>query len=171
MERESREVTFTLNGQRQTVSVPTDEALLKTLRREFNLMSVRSTCNIGICGACTVLVDDQPISACLTLTARCENRTVVTAEGLLSTDGSPGRVQSSFIEHSAFQCSFCTPGFVVTIDKLLRDNPDPSDEEIREYLAGNLCRCGSYQNILEAVQSLRTTSSEQHALEGDSSNG
>lgn len=155
MKPESRDIELTVNGQRHTVSVAVDETLVTTLRRDFDLMSVRSTCGIGICGVCAVLIDDLPVSACLTLTSRCADRSIVTAEGLMADDETPGRVQAAFIEHSAFQCSFCTPGFVVTADKLLRENPNPDDEDIREYLAGNLCRCGSYAQVLEAVQSLR----------------
>lgn len=155
MEPETRDVDLTVNGQRRSVSVAVDETLVDTFRREFDLMSVRSTCGIGICGVCTVLIDDLPVSGCLTLTSRCAGRSIVTAEGLMADEESPGRVQAAFIEHSAFQCSFCTPGFVVTADKLLRENPSPDDEEIREYLGGNLCRCGSYAQVLEAIQSLR----------------
>jgi aerobic carbon-monoxide dehydrogenase small subunit len=136
--------------------VPVDETLLTTLRHEFALMSVRSTCNIGICGACTVIVDDLPVSACLTLTALCDGKQILTAEGLLDDQGNPDRVQSAFIEHSAFQCSYCTPAMVLTTRALLADHPNPSDDEIREYLAGNLCRCGSYPHVLEAVRSLRS---------------
>lgn len=155
MEPETRNVELTVNGQRQTLNVPVDETLVDTLRRELDLMSVRSTCGIGICGVCTVLIDDLPVSGCLTLTARCAGHSIVTAEGLMVDEHNPGRVQEAFIQHSAFQCSFCTPGFVVTADKLLRENPSPDDEEIREYLAGNLCRCGSYAQVLEAVRALR----------------
>ncbi len=156
MERETLEVVVRVNGREHTLSVPTNETLLTTLRRELGLLSVRSTCNIGICGACTVLFDGLPVSACLQLTALSGGAELITAEGLLDEEGTPDPVQAAFIEHSAFQCSYCTPGMVLTVRALLAENPDPSTEEIREYLSGNLCRCGSYPNVLEAVRSLVT---------------
>lgn len=150
-------VTLVVNGATKTLAVPAGETLLRSLRRELGLMSVRSTCNIGICGACTVEIDGQPVSACLTLTAMCQGKSVLTAEGLLDADGRPDPVQEAFIEHSAFQCSYCTPGMVLTTRALLAEKPDPTDDEIREYLAGNLCRCGSYPDVLKAVRSLRSS--------------
>lgn len=160
MEQETRNTvtrTLTVNGEEHRVDVSTDERLLDTLRNRLGFMSVRSSCDIGICGACTVLVDGRPVSACLALTSLSENKQITTAEGLLGEDGSPDRVQQAFIEHSAFQCSYCTPAMVLTVRSLIDENPDPKDDEIREYLAGNLCRCGSYPNVLEAVHSLTAT--------------
>ena len=154
MERDTNAVVLRVNGREHRLTVPSDETLLTTLRCRLGLLSVRSTCNIGICGACTVLVDGRPISACLSLAALNEGLEITTAEGLLGEDGTPDRVQAAFVEHSAFQCSYCTPAMVLTARALLAENPDPSPEEIREYLAGNLCRCGSYPNVLEAVRSL-----------------
>lgn len=145
-----------VNGQEHEIEAPAGERLLDTLRNRLGLMSVRSSCDIGICGACTVLVDGRPISSCLTLTALSEGKQITTAEGLLDGDGSPDPVQQAFIDHSAFQCSYCTPGMVLTVRSLIDENPNPTDHEAREYLAGNLCRCGTYPNVLEAVQSLRT---------------
>src|SRR5579862_6307517 len=124
-----------------------DEMLLEVLRRE-GLGSVRATCGIGVCGACTVLVDGEPLSGCLTLAAQVEGREVTTVEGL----GGADPVQRAFLDAHAFQCGWCTPGFVLTIKALLAENPEPSEAEIAEALGGNLCRCGSYVKIADAVR-------------------
>jgi aerobic-type carbon monoxide dehydrogenase small subunit (CoxS/CutS family) len=124
-----------------------DEMLVEVLRRE-GLESVRVTCGIGICGACTVLVDGEPLSGCLTLAPHVDGREVTTVEGL----GGADPVQRAFVDAHAFQCGWCTPGFVLTVKALLAETPDPSEEEIVEALGGNLCRCGSYVKIVEAAR-------------------
>jgi aerobic-type carbon monoxide dehydrogenase small subunit (CoxS/CutS family) len=139
-------VELTLNGRAATLEARTDEMLMTTLRRE-GLLSVRETCAIGMCGACTVLVDGEPVSGCLTLSAAVAGREVTTVEGL---GGDP--VQRAFAETHGFQCGWCTPGFVLAAKRLLELNPSPSDEEIAEGLGGNLCRCGSYVKIADAVR-------------------
>ena len=139
-------VELILNGRAATLAARTDEMLLDVLRRE-GLLSVRATCGIGVCGACTVLVDGEPLSGCLTLAAQVAGREVTTVEGLA---GDP--VQRAFAETHCFQCGWCTPGFVLAAKRLLEVNPSPSDEEIAEGLGGNLCRCGSYVKIVEAVR-------------------
>ena len=139
-------VSLTLNGRAVVLEARTDEMLLSALRRE-GLLSVRETCAIGMCGACTVLVDGEPVSGCLTLTARVEGRSVTTVEGL---GGEP--IQRAFAAAHGFQCGWCTPGFVLAAKRLLELNPSPTDEEIAEGLGGNLCRCGSYVKIAEAVR-------------------
>jgi aerobic-type carbon monoxide dehydrogenase small subunit (CoxS/CutS family) len=139
-------VELTLNGRAASLEARTDEMLLNALRRE-GLLSVRETCAIGMCGACTVLVDGEPVSGCLTLTAQVAGREVTTVEGL---GGEP--IQRAFAEAHGFQCGWCTPGFVLAAKRLLELNPSPSDEEIAEGLGGNLCRCGSYVKIAEAVR-------------------
>jgi aerobic-type carbon monoxide dehydrogenase small subunit (CoxS/CutS family) len=116
------------------------------LRRE-GLLSVRATCAIGVCGACTVLLDGEPVTGCLTLAAQAAGREVTTVEGIAG-----DRVQRAFAEAHAFQCGWCTPGFVLAAKRLLELNSDPSDEEIAEGLGGNLCRCGSYVKIADAVR-------------------
>jgi aerobic-type carbon monoxide dehydrogenase small subunit (CoxS/CutS family) len=125
----------------------TDETLLSALRRA-KFRSVRLTCGIGVCGACTVLVDGEPISSCLVLAPAASGADITTTEGFDEDDP----VASAFQEVSAFQCGYCTPGFVLTARALLTENPQPSDDEIRNALAGNLCRCGSYLKIAEAVR-------------------
>jgi aerobic-type carbon monoxide dehydrogenase small subunit (CoxS/CutS family) len=139
-------VELTLNGRAAVLEARSDEMLLSALRRA-GLLSVRETCAIGMCGACTVLLDGEPVSGCLTLAAVAAGRSVTTVEGLA---GDP--VQRAFAEAHAFQCGWCTPGFVLAAKRLLELNPSPSDEEIAEGLGGNLCRCGSYVKIADAVR-------------------
>jgi aerobic-type carbon monoxide dehydrogenase small subunit (CoxS/CutS family) len=140
-------VSLRLNGEPVELESAPDEMLLDVLRRE-GLGSVRETCRIGVCGACTVLVDGEPLSGCLTLAPLVEGREVTTVEGL----GGADPVQRAFLEAHAFQCGWCTPGFMLTIKALLAENPSPSDAEITEALGGNLCRCGSYVKIVDAVK-------------------
>lgn len=125
--------------------------ILQVLRDDLGLGGTKEGCGVGMCGACTVLVDGKPISGCLTLAAQVADKEILTVEGLTK-DGELHPVQQAFIDERAFQCAYCTPGFILTTVALLNENQDPSDEEIREYLSGNLCRCGSYQNIVNAVK-------------------
>jgi aerobic-type carbon monoxide dehydrogenase small subunit (CoxS/CutS family) len=111
-----------------------------------------------MCGACTVLVDGRPISSCLMLVAQAEGRQITTIEGLAENE-QLHPVQQAYIDHTAFQCAYCTPGFILSTVALLQETPDPDDRTIRNYLAGNLCRCGSYNNILEAVHACRAEKS------------
>jgi aerobic-type carbon monoxide dehydrogenase small subunit (CoxS/CutS family) len=142
-------VELVLNGRRTELETRTGETLLDALRREpVRLRSVRPTCGIGVCGACTVLLDGEPVSACLLLTAQSAGREVTTVEGLPSDDPVP----PAFGETRAFQCGYCTPGMILTASSLLREHPSPSDEQVAEALGGNLCRCGCYPRIAEAVR-------------------
>ena len=143
-----------LNGRRAELECEPDEMLVDVLRRE-GLGSVRVTCGIGICGACTVLVDGEPLSGCLMLAPLLDGREVTTVEGL----GGGDPVQRAFVDAHAFQCGWCTPGFVLTVKALLAETPDPSEREIVEALGGNLCRCGSYVKIVEAAR----RAAEEHA--------
>ena len=154
-----------LNGLSQRVDVPDHELLLDTLRERFGLFSVRDGCSVGACGTCTVLLDGQPASSCLLFTARLEGRDVLTSEGL-GGERDPSPVQQAFLRSAGFQCGYCTPGFVLTVHALLNEQPDPSEEQVREYLAGNLCRCGAYPNILKAVR-LAVEMREGHKIESD----
>jgi aerobic-type carbon monoxide dehydrogenase small subunit (CoxS/CutS family)/carbon monoxide dehydrogenase subunit G len=141
-------VALQLNGQPVELECRSDEMLLDVLRREAGLTSVRETCRIGVCGACTVLVDDEPISGCLILAAQVAGRRITTVDGLSESD----RTVRAFVDNHAFQCGYCTPGFVLTARALIETHPRPNEDEIAEALAGNLCRCGSYKKILAAVQ-------------------
>lgn len=140
------ELTFTLNGAAVSVDVDPAETLLAVLRR-LGMRSVRETCGVGVCGACTVLVDGRALSGCLVLAPLAAGCEVVTAEAL-----GDDPVAEAFAEAHGFQCGWCTPGFVVATRALLDESPAPSREEVVEALAGNLCRCGSYVKILDAVE-------------------
>jgi aerobic-type carbon monoxide dehydrogenase small subunit (CoxS/CutS family) len=141
-------ICFVLNGRDVEIEASATTSLLSVLRQQCEIYSVRETCGIGVCGACTALVDGVPISTCIQLAPMAAGCDVVTAEGLAEDDP----VVAAFADARAFQCGFCTPGFVLTVKHLLEENPQPTDPESRLALAGNLCRCGSYLNILAAVQ-------------------
>lgn len=140
-------VALRLNGRPAELECQADEMLLEVLGRE-GFGSVRATCGIGVCGACTVLVDGEPLSGCLTLAPQVQGREVTTVEGLNGADP----VQRAFVDAHAYQCGWCTPGFVLTAKALLAGNPQPTEAEIAEALGGNLCRCGSYVKIVDAVR-------------------
>jgi aerobic-type carbon monoxide dehydrogenase small subunit (CoxS/CutS family) len=144
-------LSLKVNGAAKTVTVEPRVTLLRALRNHLDLTGAKEVCDRGGCGACTVLIDDEPVCSCLMLAADAEGREITTVEGL----GTPDRmspVQAAFVECDALQCGFCTPGFVVASTALLRRNVNPSLDEIKDGLAGNLCRCGTYQRVFEAVQ-------------------
>jgi aerobic-type carbon monoxide dehydrogenase small subunit (CoxS/CutS family) len=141
-------VSFTLNGAGVEVDAGPTETLLSVLRRDLGILSVRQTCGIGVCGACTALVDGETISTCLLFVPLAEGASVVTAEGL----GGDHPVQRAFADAHAFQCGYCTPGMILTVLRLLEESPEPDDDAIRLALAGNLCRCGCYVKILDAAR-------------------
>lgn len=143
-------VNLKINGVEEETSVQTHHTLLEVLRAEFKLFGAREGCGIGMCGACTVLLDGKPTSSCLLLAPLAEGKEILTIEGL-ATPGKLHPIQEAFIEHNAFQCAYCTPGFILSTKSLLEEIPDPTPEQVRAYLAGNLCRCGSYVKIEEAV--------------------
>ncbi len=148
-----REVTLHINGREYPTVVRTHHTLLQVLRDQFHLYGAREGCGVGMCGACTVLLDGQPVSACLLLAAMAEGKPIITIEGLSHAPrGKLHPIQQAYIDGHGFQCSFCTPGFILATQALLASNPDPTDDEIRDYLAGNLCRCGSYVKILDSVR-------------------
>ena len=144
-------MTLWVNGDSYSLEVPYEQLLLDTLREGLELGGVRGSCGIGMCGTCTVLVDGKAISSCLTLTIQMEGKEITTIEGL-SKDGELHPVQQAYIDHAAFQCAYCTPGLILSTIALLNDHDNPDDATIRKYLSGNLCRCGSYVNILNAVR-------------------
>src|SRR6059058_1338556 len=140
-------IALRVNGTEHEVQGRADESLLALLRRERGLLSVRETCGIGVCGACTVLVDGAPMSGCLLLAPLAEGRELTTVEGL----GGDHPVQRAFAAAHAFQCGYCTPGMILAAKRLLEENPRPTADEVRAAMSGNLCRCGSYVKIVEAV--------------------
>jgi carbon-monoxide dehydrogenase small subunit len=145
-------IHFTLNGERVTAEVEQHYNLVELLRNEFDLYGARESCGQGLCGCCTVLVNDLAVSGCLFLATAVDGAEVVTIEHLGS-GGALDPIQEAFIEHGAFQCGFCTPGFILMTKQLLDAHPDPDDNQIRHYLAGNLCRCAAYPEIIQAVKS------------------
>jgi xanthine dehydrogenase YagT iron-sulfur-binding subunit len=157
-------VTLSVNGAPHTLALEPRHTLLDALRLELELTGTKRVCDMGDCGACTVLVDGRAMYACLLLAVDCAGRQVTTIEGLAGAgppgDRGPGRdggqepgldpVQRAFVEADAFQCGFCTPGQIMSLRALLNERPAPTDDEIRRAVSGNLCRCGAYQNIVEA---------------------
>ena len=145
-----RTIRFTLNGRTASAEVAPHHTLLEMLQNQFSLFGARESCSQGLCGCCTVLVNGRAVSGCLYLAAFADGAEIATVEQL--GDGRPNPVQEAFIEAGAFQCGFCTPGFVLMTTQLLAEHPDPDDEQIRHYLSGNLCRCGAYPEIVQAVK-------------------
>ena len=147
----TRTIRFTLNGRPAIADIAAHHNLVELLQEKFDLYGARESCSQGMCGCCTVLVDGVAVSGCLYLAAFADGKDVATIENLA--DGQKlSPVQEAFIETGAFQCGFCTPGFILMAHQLLAENPDPDDDEIRHYLAGNLCRCAAYPEIIAAVK-------------------
>jgi aerobic-type carbon monoxide dehydrogenase small subunit (CoxS/CutS family) len=145
------EITLRVNGQNHHLKMSPERTLLAVLREELDLGGAREGCGVGLCGACTILIDHHPFSSCLMLAAQAEGAEITTIEGLAQA-GRLHPVQQAYIDQAGFQCAYCTPGFILSTVALLAEQPEPDDEMIREYLSGNLCRCGSYENILAAVR-------------------
>lgn len=144
-------IAFTLNGDKVTAEIEPQHNLVEVLQRQFNLMGARESCGQGMCGCCTVLVNGSAVSGCLYLGAFADGADVVTIEHLACGD-QLSAVQEAFVEAGAFQCGYCTPGFILMATQLLDEVPEPDDEQIRHYLSGNLCRCGAYPEIMDAVR-------------------
>ena len=144
-------ISFTLNGEPVSAQVAPHHTIVEVLRERFDLFGARESCAQGLCGCCTVLIDGRAVSGCLFLAAFVDGAEVVTIEHLAA-DGQLSPVQEAFVECGAFQCGFCTPGFVLMAHALLKENPKPDEDEIRHYLSGNLCRCAAYPEIIEAVK-------------------
>jgi len=149
MSSSKTEIHFVLNGEKVSAVVGNNQNIIELLN-QFNLRGARESCGQGLCGTCTVLIDDIAYSGCLEFAAMLDGKEVRTVEGL-EKDGVLDPIQNAFIEAGAFQCGFCTPGFILMIGQLLDKNPNPSESEIRYYLSGNLCRCGAYPEIIKAV--------------------
>jgi xanthine dehydrogenase YagT iron-sulfur-binding subunit len=148
---EMQKITLNINGRRHRLLVEPRWSLLFVLRERLGLTGTKVGCDRGECGACTVLMDDLPRYACMTLAVEAEGAKIVTIEGLMRGE-ELGPVQKAFLENDAMQCGYCTPGQVVSVEGLLRANPDPSAEEVRIGVSGNLCRCGTYPNIFRAAR-------------------
>ncbi len=149
MSSSKTEINFVLNGSKVSAVVGNNQNIIELLN-QLNLRGARESCGQGLCGTCTVLIDDVAYSGCLEFAAMLDGKEVQAIEGL-EKDGVLDPIQEAFIEAGAFQCGFCTPGFILMVGQLLDKNPNPSEAEIRHYLSGNLCRCGAYPEIIKAV--------------------
>ncbi len=159
------EVALTVNGTARTLTLEPRETLAEVLRDRLALTGTKVSCDAQVCGACTVLVDGLAMSACTYLAVDADEKEVRTVEGL-ATAGELTPLQRSFIEHAAFQCGFCTPGFLMAATALLAENPNPSREEVREGLEGNICRCTGYEPIVEAVLATAAAGRDGGSTEG-----
>jgi aerobic-type carbon monoxide dehydrogenase small subunit (CoxS/CutS family) len=148
---DKRTITVTVNGQRQTREVETRMHLGDFLRRELRLTGTHLGCEHGVCGACTVLLNGEAVRSCIMFAVQADGHQVVTTEGLANPDGSFGAVQQAFWEKHGLQCGFCTPGMLTTLTAFLRETPNPTEEQVRDAISGNLCRCTGYANIVDAA--------------------
>ena len=157
---ETRNITVTVNGKRHEATVPVRVMLADFLRHQLGLTGTHLGCEHGVCGACTILFDGYSARSCLMLAVQADGHEIMTVEGIATDAGTLHPLQQAFHEHHGLQCGFCTPGILTTLIELLRDNPDPTEEEIRIGISGNLCRCTGYQNIviaaLDAARRLRS---------------
>lgn len=145
-------LSFELNGRPTEVECEAEETLAEVLRNRLSLTGTKVSCEVQVCGACTVLVDGLPASSCTMLAYEARDRNVLTIEGLARADGSLHPIQQAFIDEFAFQCGFCTPGMIMASKALLDENPDPTDDEIIHHMDGNICRCTGYVPIVAAIQ-------------------
>jgi len=156
----TKTIQFVLNGVKRKLDVEPNELLMNCIRDQLHLTGTKYVCGIGECGACTVLLDNQPILSCLTLAVDADGKEVVTIEGVAK-KGKLDKIQQAFVDEGAVQCGYCIPGLIVMTKTLLAENPAPSESDIRDYLRGNLCRCTGYVNIIRAIQ--KAASAQQHA--------
>ncbi len=145
------EITLTINDETERVAVPSNMTLMRMLREKLALTGTKNGCSAGECGACTVLMDGEPVNSCMVLAVECDGARIVTVEGLAD-DDRLAPVQEAIIQAGGVQCGFCTPGLLITSQALLARNPNPSEDDIREALVGNLCRCTGYVRIVEGVK-------------------
>jgi carbon-monoxide dehydrogenase small subunit len=150
------EIDVTVNGATERLAVAANRTLLQMLREDLGLTGTKNGCEAGECGACTVLLDGEPVNSCMMLAVEVDGREVTTVEGL-APEGGLSPLQQAFVDHNAVQCGFCTPGMLIATHALLQRNPDPSSEEIKEALVGNLCRCTGYVRIIDAVKTAAKT--------------
>jgi carbon-monoxide dehydrogenase small subunit len=149
-------LSFTLNGRLQELDVEPHELLLDVVRDRLGFTGAKRSCDVQVCGACTLLVDGRPVSACTTLAFEVRGRSVLTIEGLAE-NGRLHPLQQAFIDHGGFQCGFCTPGMILAAKALLDENPDPTVEELKHFMHGNICRCTGYKKIVESIMAAAKT--------------
>ena len=148
---EKREITLTINGRKYDVRVDPRRTLVDTIRDDCGQTGTHIGCEHGVCGACTVLLDGEPVRSCLMFAVQAEGRAITTVEGLAGADGTLSALQQAFHEAHALQCGYCTSGILISMTAFLRETPRPSEAEVRQALSGNLCRCTGYQHIVQAV--------------------
>jgi aerobic carbon-monoxide dehydrogenase small subunit len=158
-------IYVTVNGRAHDLLVAPHETLIELLRERLGLTGTKKSCDVQVCGACTVLLDGRPVSACTLLAFEARHASVLTIEGMASGE-TLHPIQAAFIEHSGLQCGFCTPGMILATKALLDENPTPSEEEIKHYMRGNLCRCTGYKRILEAITTAARRLATHAPLEG-----
>jgi aerobic-type carbon monoxide dehydrogenase small subunit (CoxS/CutS family) len=151
----SQRISLRVNGQQYTLEVPVHRLLIDCLRYDLGLTGSKEGCSVGVCGACTVLMDGQMTSACLVLAVRADGADIVTIEGLAQ-DDRLHPIQQAFIDYGGFQCGICTPGMIMAAKSLLDENPDPTEDDIKDWMMGNLCRCTGYYKIIESIQAAAT---------------
>jgi len=155
-----KEITVTVNGEKYTVNVKENKTLLQFLREDLFLTGTKEGCGAGECGACTVIMNGKAVNSCLVLAVEADGAEIITIEGIAK-DSELSKIQKAFIKHQAFQCGFCTPGMIMSAKALLDRNPNPSEEEIKEAIAGNLCRCTGYFPIIDAIKDVAEGRIEQ----------
>lgn len=165
MSERTNRISITVNRERRRVEVEPYETLLELLRDRLDLTGTKRCCGEGECGACSVIMDGRIVNSCIILAAEADGSDVLTIEGL-SEDGKPSTLQQAFLDSGAVQCGFCTPGMIMAAHYLLLNNPHPTEEEIREGLSGNLCRCTGYNRIIQAVQAAAEANSEPASKAG-----
>ncbi len=149
---ETLSLEFKVNGQEHKLSVTPNKRLLDVLREDLNLIGVKEGCSVGECGACTVIMDGKIINSCMVLAGQAQNSEILTVEGLEKEEGKLHPLQQAFLDAGAVQCGFCTPGMLMSSYNLLQSNPDPDEEEIKDAIAGNFCRCTGYKQIIDAIK-------------------
>lgn len=152
----TQQISLRVNGQQHTLDVPPHRLLIDCLRYDLGLTGSKEGCSVGVCGACTVLMDGEMTSSCLVLAVRADGTDIVTIEGMAK-DDRLHPIQQSFIDYGGFQCGICTPGMIMAAKSLLDTNPNPTEDEIKDWMMGNLCRCTGYYKIIESIQAAATT--------------
>jgi aerobic carbon-monoxide dehydrogenase small subunit len=148
----SRTLRLTVNGSAYEVTAPTRRTLADLIRYDLGLTGTKEACSVGVCGACSVLVDGRLVASCIMLACQADGSQITTIEGIGGPDGTLDPLQRSFIEHGGFQCGICTPGQIIAARALLEEHPSPSEQQIKTWMMGNLCRCTGYYQIVEAIQ-------------------
>jgi carbon-monoxide dehydrogenase small subunit len=150
----SRTLRLTVNGSPYEVTAPTRRTLVDLIRYDLGLTGTKEACSVGVCGACSVLVDGRLVASCIMLACQADGAAITTIEGIAPEDGTLHPLQQSFIQHGGFQCGICTPGQIIAAHALLDEQPAPSEEQIKEWMMGNLCRCTGYYQIVEAIKAV-----------------